>query len=43
MIARNYTIPIAEEEDWDRVQASIAPVLAYVIFLYFTECNPLLF
>jgi hypothetical protein len=32
---------MSEEEEWSRLQASIAPPIAYVTFLYFTESKPI--
>lgn len=31
---RNYTIPMAEEEAWDRLRATITPMTAPLAFMY---------
>jgi len=36
-IMRNLTVPMQEEEDWNRSQAAISFPICYVVFLYFTE------
>ena len=36
-IMRNLTVPMQEEENWNRFQAYISPPIGYVTFLYFTE------
>jgi hypothetical protein len=38
-ILRNLTVPMQEEDEWNRSQAAISFPIAYVAFLYFTECK----
>ena len=36
---RNLTVPMQEEDEWNRSQAALAVPIGYVVFLYFTECK----
>ena len=40
---RNYTIPMAEEDRWDKIRASIVPLTMVIAFFYlfgFLQADP---